>query len=177
MAAGTGDVFAELLVMLHPHAARGTAPDGWATGDALNVWQAHGLAPLQDLQVLVGTAVVVAAVESGGTTLPLPPTLPAEQEILLPIGGAYGAQDAQVGGILSLHVCIALRATLNFTVVCGSQTSHGVFKVLHFLNGQISQPAHFLVRPRFVAQFCPLNQRWASKLVVPLIQLAATPPR
>ena len=78
MAARTCDIFAELSAMLHFHATHGTGSDGGAAGDALHFWQTDGFARLQEVQVSVDAAVVVAAVRSRARTLPLSKTLPAE---------------------------------------------------------------------------------------------------
>ncbi len=57
---------------------------------------------------------------------------------------------------------------LFFTVFCSSQAGGGLFKVLHFLNRQISQSAHLLVRPQFIGQFGTFHHCRTSELVFTL---------
>lgn len=96
MAAGAVYIFAELPVVLHLHATCGAGPDRGDAGGALYLRQTDGLACAQKLQVLVGAAVVVAAVRARAWTFPLPLTLPAELVGLLLISCAYGARHTQV---------------------------------------------------------------------------------
>lgn len=110
MAARAVDILAVLLAMFHLHAACGAGSDRGAVGDPLHRGQAEGLAGLQELEVPVHAAVIVAAVRSRARTFPFPHALPAELVGLLQIRCAYGAPDTQVGEILPLHTRPALWA-------------------------------------------------------------------
>lgn len=57
---------------------------------------------------------------------------------------------------------------LDFTVFCSSQTGRGLLKMLHFLNRQVSQSAHFLVWPEFIAQCGTLYHCRAFEFVMTL---------
>lgn len=116
MAARTVNIFAVFLAMFHLHAASRTGSDRGAVGDPPHRGQTDGLTCLQELQVLVGAAVIAAAVRSRAWTFPLLLTLPAELVGLLLVSCAYGALDTQVGEILPLHTCFALWALMWKTV-------------------------------------------------------------
>lgn len=101
--------------MIHLKATCGAESDQGAGGDPFDLRQADGLARLEKLQHTVDAAVVVAAVRSRSRTFPRLPTLPAEVIGLLPIRCADEALDTQVGEILPLHTCPALRALMRDT--------------------------------------------------------------
>ncbi|XP_042367989.1 probable ubiquitin carboxyl-terminal hydrolase 5 isoform X1 [Plectropomus leopardus] len=120
LTARADDVLAARLVVLHPLATGGTGPDGGTGTDALHLFEDGVPAVLEELEVVVDAAVVIAAVGAWSRTFPRLQTLPAE---------LIRHWDT--------HRFI-------FTVFCGSQEGDVLLKVLHLFRGQHRQPAHLL---------------------------------
>lgn len=173
----TQDVLAARFVVLHPLTAGGTGPDGGTISDPLHLREGGGLAVLQKRKVLVGAAIVVAAVRAWSWTFPRIETLPAVLVIILLVCYADCALHAEVSQVLSLHIAFAPGTSFEFTVFNGSQAGDGLFKVLHLFSCQHCQPAHLLIGPHFITllQGAVLQSR-ALKFVLALVQQAATPP-
>lgn len=96
LTAKTDDVLAARFVMLCLLAAGGTGPYGGALIHPLNLREGGGLAVLEELEVLVNAALVVAAVRAGGPAFPRLHTLPAEVEGFLVVHCADCAQNIEV---------------------------------------------------------------------------------
>lgn len=147
LTARTQDVLAARLVVLHPLTTGGTGPDGGTLVDPFHLREGSHLALLEQLEVMVDTAIVVTAVRAWSFTFPLLQTLPAELIDFLLICCADCAMHTEIGEVLSLHTGFAPRTCFEFTVFCSSQTSDVLFKVLHLFSCQHCQPAHLLIRP------------------------------
>ena len=126
LAARTEDVLAARLVVLHLNATGGARPDGRAGTHPLHLGQQDGATFLQQLQVVVDAAVVVAAVGAGRLPLPRLQTLPAELPGGLPACLADSAVETEIVLVRSFHNGPAPRAlfgnksillTLNVSVV------------------------------------------------------------
>lgn len=112
LTARADDVLTARLVVLHPLTAGGTGPDGGAANGPLHLREDGVLAVLEELQVVVDAAVVVAAVGAWSWTFPHLQTLPAELVSFHFVCCADCAVHAEVGQVLSLHVGFAPRALL-----------------------------------------------------------------
>lgn len=80
LAAIADDVLAACFVVLHLLAAGGTGPNGGTFVDSLHLREDGGLAVLEELEILVHAAIIVAAVRAWGLAFPFVHTLPAEVE-------------------------------------------------------------------------------------------------
>ncbi len=112
LTARTDDVLTARLVVLHPLTTGGTGPNGRTRVDPLHLREGGGLAVLEKLEVVVGAAVVVAAVRAWSWTFPRLQTLPAELVNFLLVCCADCAQHAEVSQVLSLHIGFAPRTLL-----------------------------------------------------------------
>lgn len=109
LAAGTDDVLAACLVMLHLLTTGGTGPDRGAVGDPLHLREISGLAGPQEFEVLVDAAIVVAAIRAWSYTFPRLQTLPTELVHFLFVSRAHRALHTEVSWLLSLYVSFATR--------------------------------------------------------------------
>lgn len=103
LAARTDDVLAARFVVLHLLAAGGTGPDRRTRINPLHLREVGGPAVLEELDVVVDAAVVVAAVGARRWTLPCLQTLPAEVVTFPLVRCAECALNAEVTRVLSLH--------------------------------------------------------------------------
>lgn len=112
LAARTDDVLTARFVVLHPLTTGGTGPDGGTRVDPLHLREGGGPAVLEELEVVVDAAVVVAAVGAWSCTFPQLQTLPAELVNLLVVCSAHCALHVEVTRVLSLHIGFAPRTLL-----------------------------------------------------------------
>lgn len=175
MATRTSNVFTAFSTMLYNSTTRGTSSHRGTICGISYLRQVNGFTRLQKLQVLVAAAIVVTAVRTRAMAFPLPLALPAELITHLLVCRADGAVDTQVVLVFSLNISFTLRTRLNFTILRCSHASYILLKVLHLLNSQISQSAHFLIRPGLIAFSCSNHQCRAFECKVTLVQLMAAP--
>lgn len=93
LTAGTDDVLAARLVVLHSHPAGGTGPDGGAILDILHLRKSGGLAVLENFKVMVDAALIVTALRAWSPAFPRLQTLPAELVDLPLVCSTDGALD------------------------------------------------------------------------------------
>lgn len=80
LTARTDDVLAARFVVLHILAAGGAGPYGRTGVDPHHLREGGGFAVLEELEIVVNAAVIVAAVRAWGSAFPRFHTLPAEVE-------------------------------------------------------------------------------------------------
>lgn len=112
LTARTDDILAACFVVLHLLTTGGTGPDGGTLDVPMHLREDGGLAALDELQVMVGAALVFAAVRARSRTFPWLQTLPAELVDGLLVCFTDGALHAKVCEVFSFHVGFAAGALL-----------------------------------------------------------------
>lgn len=96
LTARTDDVLAARFVVLHLLATGGADPYGGTIDGAQHLREGGGLAVLEELEIVVNAALVVAAVRPWGRAFPGFHTLPAEMKLFLLVRCANQAHDVEV---------------------------------------------------------------------------------
>lgn len=110
LAARAQEVLTAAAVVLQQQAAGGAGPHGGAFSHAQNIRQRRGLTALQQLQILIGAALVVAAIAAGPGALPALEALPAELVEPPRLRCAHRALHTQIAQVLPLNTRLAARA-------------------------------------------------------------------
>ena len=112
LTARTDYVLTARFVMLHSLTTGGTGPDGGTCVDPLHLREGGGLAVLEELEVVVDAAVIVAAVRAWSCTFPHHQTLPAELVGFPLVCCADCALHAEVTWVFSFHIGFTTRTLL-----------------------------------------------------------------
>lgn len=96
LTARTDNVLAARFVVLRNLAAGGAGPYGWTRVDPHHLREGGGVAGLEELEIAVNAAIIIAAVRAWGTAFPRSHALPAEVERLHLVSCADCAHNVEV---------------------------------------------------------------------------------